>query len=76
MNRKTIITALLALVALVGQAQTFTWKIEGTVANAAAEDTLMVIDAERQRPIATLYVKDGNMITPALLSGNVSGGGG
>ena len=67
---------LLALVAMTGLGQTFTWEIEGTVANAAAEDTLMVIDAERQRPIATLQVKDGNMITIALLSGNVSGGGG
>jgi hypothetical protein len=53
---------LLALFALVGQGQTITWKIGGTVANAAAKDTLMVIDAERQRPIATLQVKDGNII--------------
>ena len=73
MNKKTIITAfptfrrlpvafLLALVALAGQGQTFIWKIEGTVANAAPEDTLMVINAESQRPIATLQVKDGNII--------------
>ena len=40
MNKKTIITILLALVAMAAQAQTFTWRIEGTVANAAPTDTL------------------------------------
>lgn len=60
--RRLSVAFLLALIALTGQGQTFTWKIEGTVANAAQEDSLMVIDAERQRPIATLQVKDGNII--------------
>ena len=62
MNKKTIITILLALVAMAAQAQTFTWRIEGTVANAAPTDTLTVIDAERQRMITTLQVKDGNIV--------------
>lgn len=63
MNMKqTIITILLALVAMAAQAQTFTWRIEGTVANAAPTDTLTVIDAERQRMITTLQVKDGNIV--------------
>ena len=31
MNKKIIITALLALVAMAGQGQTINWKIEGTV---------------------------------------------
>ena len=62
MNKKVIITILLALVTMTGQAQTFTWRIEGTVANAAPTDTLNVIDTEKQRKIATLQVKDGNII--------------
>ena len=62
MNKKTIITILLALVAMAAQAQTFTWRIEGTVANAAPTDTLTVIDAERQRMITMLQVKDGNIV--------------
>ena len=62
MNKKVLFTALLALVALAGQAQTFTWRIEGTVANAAPTDTLMVVDAEKLRMITTLQVKDGNII--------------
>ena len=62
MNKQTIITILLALVAMTTQAQTFTWRIEGTVANAAPTDTLTVIDAERQRMITTLQVKDGNIV--------------
>ena len=53
MNKKTIITILLALAAVVGQAKTFTWRIEGTVANAAPTDTLTVIDAEKQRMITS-----------------------
>ena len=57
-----IITVLLALVPMATHAQTFTWRIEGAVANAASNDTLMVIDAEKQRMITTLQVKDGNII--------------
>ena len=57
-----IITVLLALVPMATHAQTFTWRIEGTVANAAPNDTLMIIDAEKQRMITTLQVKDGNII--------------
>ena len=64
MNRKIIIITLLALVSMASHAQTFTWRIEGTVANAAPDDTLMVIDAEKQRMITTLHVKDG-IIVPA-----------
>lgn len=59
---KFIITFLLALVSMAGYAQTFTWRIEGTVANAAPNDTLMVIDVEQQRMITTLQVKDGNIV--------------
>ena len=62
MNKKVIITILLALVTMMGLAQTFTWRIEGTVANAAPTDTLNVIDTEKSRKIATLQVKDGNII--------------
>ena len=62
MNKKIIFTALFALVALAGQAQTFIWRIEGTVANASPTDTLIVIDAEKQKMITTLKVKDGNII--------------
>ena len=62
MNKQTIITILFALAAVAGQAQTFTWRIEGTVANAAPTDTLTVIDAEKQRMITTLQVKDGNIV--------------
>ena len=60
--KQAIITILLALVAMAGQAQTFTWRIEGTVANAVPTDTLTVIDAEKQRMITTLQVKDGNIV--------------
>ena len=59
---KFIITFLLALVSMASHAQTFTWRIEGTVANAAPDDTLMVIDAEKQRMITMLHVKDGNIV--------------
>ena len=62
MDRKIIITALLVLIALTGKAQTFTWRIEGTVSNAAPTDTLMVIDAEKRSTITTLQVIDGNII--------------
>ena len=62
MNRKIIIVTLLALVSMASHAQTFTWRIEGSVANAAPDDTLMVIDAEKQRMITTLHVKDGNIV--------------
>lgn len=62
MNRKSLITILLALVAITGQAQSFTWRIEGTVANAAMTDTLMVINAETRSMITKLQVKDGNIV--------------
>ena len=63
MNKKFIITALLALVAMTGQGQTFNWKIEGTVSNANPKDTLLLIDIEEQKEVATLQVRDGR-ITP------------
>ena len=62
MNRKIIIITLLALVSMASHAQTFSWRIEGSVANAAPDDTLMVIDAEKQRMVTTLHVKDGNIV--------------
>ena len=62
MNRKIIIITLLALVSMASHAQTFSWRIEGSVANAAPDDTLMVIDAEKQRMITILQVKDGNIV--------------
>ena len=46
MNKKLVITALLALVALAGQGQEINWKIEGTVSNANPIDTLLLIDIE------------------------------
>ena len=63
MNKKTIITALLTLVAMVGQGQEIKWKIEGTVSNANPEDTLSLIDIEEQKEVATLQVRNGR-ITP------------
>ncbi len=59
---KYMITFLFVLVSMTSHAQTFTWRIEGMVANAAPNDTLMVIDAEQQRMITILQVKDGNII--------------
>lgn len=64
MNKKTIITALLALVAIAGRGQNINWRLEGTVENAAPNDTLTVIDNYRHKPLATLLVKDG-IIVPA-----------
>ena len=52
---KFIITFLFVLVSMTSHAQTFTWRIEGTVTNAAPNDTLMVIDVEQQRMITTLH---------------------
>ena len=62
MNKKTIITALLALVWVAGQAQNFNWRLEGTVDNAAPNDTLTIIDSERHQPIATIQVKNGAIV--------------
>lgn len=62
MNKKTIITALLALVWVAGQAQNFKWCLEGTVDNAAPNDTLTIIDSERHQPIATIQVKNGAIV--------------
>ncbi|MCR5333459.1 MAG: DUF4369 domain-containing protein, partial [Bacteroidaceae bacterium] len=62
MNKKTIITALLALVALTGLCQTINWKIEGTAANANPEDTLSLIDIEGQNEVAALQIMDGIII--------------
>ena len=60
--KQTIITIFFALVAVAGQAQEINWRIEGTVENAAPIDTLNVIDAEKQKEIAILYVKDGKIV--------------
>ena len=60
--KQTIISILCALVAMAGQAQTINWRIEGTVENAAPSDTLYVIDAEKQKERAILYVKDGKIV--------------
>ena len=60
-----IITILLTLVSMTGQAQgllqeeqnldtTIHWKLEGTVDNAEPTDTLYVIDMETQRDFACL----------------------
>ena len=55
MNKRNIILPLLlALAWATGWAQAFTWRIEGKVAHAAPIDTLIVIDAEKQKMIATL----------------------
>ena len=62
MNRKTLIAILLAIVAITVQGQSFTWRIEGTVANAATTDTLMVVNAETRGMITQLLVKDGNIL--------------
>ncbi len=60
--KQTIITILLALVAVAGQGQSINWKLEGTVKNAAPTDTLSVIDMEKQRSVATLLVRDGKIV--------------
>ena len=60
--QRTIITALLALIAIAGQAQNFNWRLEGTVDNAAPSDTLTIIDSERHQPIATIQVKNGAIV--------------
>lgn len=62
MNKKTIITALLALVWVAGQAQNINWRLEGTVENAAPNDTLTVINNNLHEPLATLLVKDGTIV--------------
>ena len=62
MHKQAIITFLLAITALTGQAQEINWRIEGTVENAAPIDTLYVIDAVNQKEIASLYVKDGKIV--------------
>lgn len=63
MNKTIIITALFALIAMVGQGQEIKWKIEGTVSNANPEDTLLLIDIEEQKEVTTLQARDGR-ITP------------
>ena len=60
--KQTIITIFFALVAVAGQAQEINWRIEGTVENAAPIDTLYVIDAEKQKEITTINVKDGKIV--------------
>ena len=62
MKNLTIISILCALIAIAGQAQEINWRIEGTVENAAPSDTLYVIDAEKQKERAILYVKDGKIV--------------
>ena len=44
MNKKTIITALLALVAMAGQGQTIKWKIEGTFLQERASKMLIIMN--------------------------------
>ena len=72
MNKQTIITALLALVAMSGQGQTFNWKIEGTVSNANPEETLSLIDIEEQKEVTTLQVRDGRITLMNMGSKNVA----
>ena len=60
--QRTIITALLVLVWVAGQAQNIKWCLEGTVDNAAPNDTLTIIDSERHQPIATIQVKNGAIV--------------
>ncbi len=62
MNKTTVITLLLVLVALTAKAQSVNWRLEGTVENAAPTDTLIVIDAEKQKKIADIYVRNGHII--------------
>lgn len=67
MNKKSIITLLLAIAAMAGQAQSnqqleqssdtrINWKLEGTVDNAEPTDTLFIVDLEEQRDVASLQV--------------------
>jgi thiol-disulfide isomerase/thioredoxin len=73
MKHKTIVTTLLTLVAMTGQAQSrqlleqksdikVNWILEGTVDNAEPTDTLFVFDLEEQRDIATIQVKDSRIV--------------
>ena len=68
-TKKIVITTLFALVAMAGKGQTFTWRIEGFVVNAAPTNTLMVINAEKRSTIATLQVKDGIILSRRIASG-------
>lgn len=73
MNKKSIISLMLALIAMIGQAQSnqqlkqssetkVNWKLEGTVDNAEPTDTLIVMDLEEQSDIVSLQVNNGKIV--------------
>ena len=73
MNKKSIISLMLALIAMIGQAQSnqqleqssdtrINWKLEGTVDNAEPTDTLFIVDLEEQRDVASLQVNNGKIV--------------
>ena len=62
MNKKTIITALLALITLTIQGQEIRWRIEGTVTNAHPQDSLLLYGTDRQGLIARLQIRDGRIV--------------
>ena len=69
MNKKTIITALLALVAVTGQAQVH-YRLEGNIGRPDVTDTLSVIENRGfekdgsilSETIDTLYIVNGNIV--------------
>ena len=70
MNKKTIITALLVLVAMVGRAQIH-YRLEGNIGRPDVTDTLRVIENRGfeengnilSKTIDTLYIVNGNIVT-------------
>lgn len=50
------------LVWVAGHAQNISWRLEGSVENAAPNDTLTIIDNNRHEPLATLLVNDGTIV--------------
>ena len=69
MNKKTIITALLVLVAMVGRAQIH-YRLEGNIGSPDVTDTLRVIENRGfeengnilSKTIDTLYIVNGNIV--------------
>ena len=61
MKQNLLAAVLLMTLAFSTQAQELKWKVMGRVANAEAQDTLMVIDVKTQRLVTTLNVKDGQI---------------
>ena len=61
MKQNLLAAMLLMTLAFSTQAQELKWKVMGRVANAEAQDTLMVIDVQAQRLVTTLNVKDGQI---------------